>query len=148
MAIVRYDPWRTISQLQNEMNRLFEDQLGGDETPENGMVAADWRPAVDAQEEANQYVITADVPGVDPRDIEVSLDNGVLTIRGERRRESEEEQASFKRIERVRGTFFRRFTLPDTADAEKVKAKSNNGVLEITIPKQEKVQPRKIEVES
>jgi len=148
MAIVRYDPWRTISQLQNEMNHLFEDQLGGDETPENGMVAADWRPAVDVQEEANQYVITADVPGVDPRDIEVSLDNGVLTIRGERRRESEEEQASFKRIERVRGTFFRRFTLPDTADAEKVKAKSNNGVLEITIPKQEKVQPRKIEVES
>jgi len=148
MAIVRYDPWRTISQLQNEMNRLFENQLGGDETTENGMVAADWRPAVDVQEDANQYVITADVPGVDPKDIEVSLDNGVLTIRGERRQESEAEKANFKRVERVRGTFFRRFTLPDTADAEKVKAKSNHGVLEITIPKQEQGQPRKIEVES
>ncbi|HKJ71331.1 MAG TPA: Hsp20/alpha crystallin family protein [Gammaproteobacteria bacterium] len=148
MAIVRYDPWRTISQLQNEMNRLFDTRLGGDETAESGMVAADWRPAVDVQEDADRYLITADVPGVDPKDIEVSLENGVLTIRGERRRESAEEEAGYKRVERVRGTFFRRFTLPDTADAEKVKAKSNNGVLEITIPKQAQGQPRKIEVES
>lgn len=148
MAIVRYDPWRTISQLQNEMNRLFEDQLGDEETPDTGMVATDWRPAVDVQEDANQYLITADLPGVDPEDIDVSLDNGVLTIRGERRDESEQEQGSYKRVERVRGTFFRRFTLPDTADAENVKAKSENGVLRITIPKQAKVQPRKIQVES
>ncbi|MEF8793342.1 Hsp20/alpha crystallin family protein [Thiohalorhabdus sp.] len=148
MAIVRYDPWRTLSQLQNEMNRLFEDQLGSDEAPESGMVAADWRPAVDVQEDANRYLITADLPGVDPKDIDVSLDNGVLTIRGERRDEHEQDQGSYKRVERVRGTFFRRFTLPDTADAENVKAKSDNGILRITIPKQAGVQPRKIEVES
>lgn len=148
MAIVRYDPWRTISQLQNEMNRLFEDQLGSEETTDTGMVATDWRPAVDVQEDANQYLITADLPGVDPKDIDVSLDNGVLTIRGERRDESEQKEASYKRVERVRGTFFRRFTLPDTADAENVKAKSENGVLRITIPKQAEVQPRKIEVQS
>lgn len=147
MAIVRYDPWRTLSQLQNEMNRLYEEQMG-DETTENGMVATDWRPAVDVQEDPNQYVITADIPGVDPKDIEVSLDNGVLTIRGERRQDSEQEAGNFKRVERVRGTFFRRFTLPDTADADKVKAKSNHGELQITIPKQEQEQPRKIEVES
>jgi HSP20 family protein len=148
MAIVRYDPWRTLSQLQNEMNRLFEDRMGTEEGGDNGMVAADWRPAVDVQEDANNYLITADIPGVDPRDIEVSLDNGVLTIRGERRQDNEEEGGDFKRVERVRGTFFRRFTLPDTADAENVKAKSNQGVLQITIPKQAQGQPRKIEVES
>jgi len=148
MAIVRYDPWRTLSQLQNEMNRLFEDQLGSEEGTESGMVATDWRPAVDVQEDADQYLITADIPGVDPKDIDVSLDNGVLTIRGERADRTEDEQASFKRVERVRGTFFRRFTLPDTADAENVKAKSENGVLRISIPKQKEGQPRKIEVQS
>jgi len=148
MALVRYDPWRTISQLQNEMNRLFENQLEGDEGPEAAPAPSDWRPAVDVQEDRNQYTITADLPGVDPEGIEVSLENGVLTIRGQRNDESKEERGDYKRVERVRGTFFRRFTLPDTADAENVKARSRNGVLEITIPKQERVQPRKIAVES
>ena len=147
MAVVRYDPWRTISQLQNEMNRLFESQMEGDDSGEAGTVASDWRPAVDVQEDSNQYTITADLPGVDPDAIEVSLENGVLTIRGERGAGTTEDQGDYKRVERVRGTFFRRFTLPDTADAEKVKAKSRHGVLEITIPKQARVQPRKIEVE-
>ena len=147
MALVRYDPWRTLNQLQQEMNQLFETRMGEDEGSEPGTVT-DWRPAVDVREDTQQYMITADVPGVDPKDIEVSLENGVLTIRGERRWESEGEEGQYKRVERVRGSFFRRFTLPDTADAENVKAKSSNGVLEIVIPKQERVQPRKIEVES
>lgn len=148
MALVRYDPWRTISQLQNEMNRLFENQMEGDETAEAGTVASDWRPAVDVQEDSSQYTITADLPGVDPEAIEVSLENGILTIRGERHGETEEERGSYKRVERIHGSFFRRFTLPDTADAENVKAKSRNGVLAITIPKQAQGQPRKITVES
>ncbi len=147
MALVRYDPWRNIDQLRQEMNQLFENRLGGEEGNEPGVVT-DWRPAVDVQEDSQQYLITADLPGVDPQDIEVSLENGVLTIRGQRQWKEEADKGEYKRVERVRGNFYRRFTLPDTADAEKVKAKSHNGVLEVVIPKQERVQPRKIEVES
>ncbi len=144
MALVTYEPMNILNQLRREMDRLFET-----EQPSNGMVtAADWVPAVDIRETDKAFIITADVPGVDPKDIEVNMENGVLTIRGERKEEKEEEKEGYKRIERVRGTFYRRFTLPDTADAEKISAKSKNGVLEITIPKQEKVQPRKIEVEA
>ncbi|MFA9461141.1 Hsp20/alpha crystallin family protein [Thiohalorhabdus sp. Cl-TMA] len=148
MALMRYDPWRTISQLQNEMNRLFESQLDSEESGDNGTVAADWRPAVDVQEDSANYTITADLPGVDPENIDVSLENGVLTIRGERQDDRRAESGEYKRVERIRGTFFRRFTLPDTADAENVKAKSRNGILEIVIPKQKEIQPRKIQVES
>jgi len=148
MAVVRYDPWRTLSQLQNEMNRLFESRLEPEEGAEGGTVASDWRPAVDVQEDTNEYTITADLPGVDPERIEVSLENGVLTIRGEREEDNSEAHGQYKRVERIRGTFFRRFTLPDTADAENVKAKSRNGVLAITIPKQTQRQPRQITVES
>ena len=144
MALVTYEPMNVLNQLRREMDRLFET-----EPPSGGMVtAADWVPAVDIKETDKAFIITADVPGVDPKDIEVNMENGVLTIRGERKEEKEEEKEGYKRIERVRGTFYRRFTLPDTADAEKISAKSKNGVLEITIPKQEKVQPRKITVES
>ena len=144
MALVTYEPMNVLNQLRREMDRLFET-----EQPSGGMVtAADWVPAVDIKETDKAFIITADVPGVDPKDIEVNMENGVLTIRGERKEEKEEEKEGYKRIERVRGTFYRRFTLPDTADAEKISARSKNGVLEITIPKQEKVQPRKIEVEA
>jgi HSP20 family protein len=102
---------------------------------------------VDIREDKDAYVLHADVPGVDPKDIEVHMENGVLTIRGERKSETKEERENYKRVERVRGTFYRRFTLPDTADADKISAKSVNGVLEVRIPKQETVQPRRISVE-
>ena len=102
---------------------------------------------VDIKEEENRYVIHADVPGVDPADIEVNMENGVLSIKGERESESKEEREGYKRVERVRGSFFRRFNLPDTADAEAISAKSKDGVLEIVIPKQEKPQPKRIRIE-
>ncbi|MHA1569390.1 MAG: Hsp20/alpha crystallin family protein [Alphaproteobacteria bacterium] len=144
MALVRYEPWNVLNQLRREMDRVFESS----ENAEGSNIAtADWTPAVDIKETDTAFVITADIPGVDPKDIEVNMENGVLTIRGERKEEKEEEREGYKRIERVRGTFYRRFSLPDTADADKISAKSKNGVLEITIPKQEKVQPRKIAVE-
>ncbi len=143
MALVTYEPMNILNQLRREMDRLFETETGG-----SNVATADWVPAVDIKETDKAFIITADVPGVDPKDIEVNMENGVLTIRGERKEETEEEKEGYKRIERVRGTFYRRFSLPDTADAEKISAKSKNGVLEITIPKQEKVQPRKITVEA
>lgn len=147
MALMRYQPVTSrfggLSQLHNEINRLFDSLASDDQgtTP-----ATDWMPAVDVVEEENRYVLHADVPGVDPKDIEITLENGVLTVRGHRKARHEENQSGFRRVERMSGSFFRRFTLPDTADAEKISAESKNGVLELVIPKQEKVQPRRITV--
>lgn len=148
MALVRYNPWGNLSQLQREMNRLFDERIPATADEESGVMAADWSPAVDVKETENEYQITADIPGVDPKDIEVSVENGLLTIRGERSEEKEEERDNYRRVERFRGTFFRRFTLPDTADPENIQAKGNNGVLQVSIPKQQRAHPRKIQVES
>ena len=141
MNVIRYEPWTAMDQL---MNRLFDGHrlaLAG----ETAAVSA-WTPNVDIKEEAERYVIHADVPGVDPKDIEVTLEDGVLTLSGERKSESRTEEDGWRRVERVSGQFLRRFTLPETVDAEGVSAKGANGVLEIVIPKQAKVQPKKIEV--
>ena len=105
-----------------------------------------WRPAVDIKEEADRFVIMADLPGVDPGDIEITMENGVLSIKGERKSEIRDEKEGYKRVERVSGTFYRRFSLPDSADAERIAAKGKDGVLEVSLPKHEKVQPRRIAV--
>ncbi len=146
MTLMRYQPWGGLSHLHNEIDRLIR---GGNVTryDEDEQVAA-WVPAVDVREEDDRFVIHADVPGVDPKDIEVTLENGVLTVSGHRESEKKEEGKGFSRVERSSGSFFRRFTLPDTADAEKIKAKSNNGVLEIAIAKHDKLQPRRIKIDA
>ncbi len=147
MNLIRYEPWNLVSQLHNEMNRLFDRNLGtldGDAS----LAATDWVPAVDIKEEPGRFIIHADVPGVDPKEIEVTMEDGTLTIRGERKSESREERDGFRRVERVSGQFFRRFTLPDTADSEGISARGNHGVLEVSIPKQAKVQPRRITVKA
>ncbi len=149
MALVRYEPWNLLNQFQTEVNRLFESRLGDlQEGDSSSVVTSGWRPAVDIKEEENRFVIRADVPGVDPKDIEVTMEDGVLTLKGERSTQTEAEREGYKRIERARGTFYRRFGLPDSADAEGIKAKGKDGVLEIVIPKHERVQPRRITVQS
>ncbi|AGA35228.1 heat shock protein, Hsp20 family [Thioalkalivibrio nitratireducens DSM 14787] len=142
MALMRYEPWSLLNQLSRELERMQ-----GADQGEEPAITADWSPAVDIREESDGYVLHADLPGVDAKDIEVHMENGVLTIRGERRHESKEERENYKRIERVRGTFFRRFSLPDTADSDNISARCENGVLEVRIPKHAKVQPRRITVE-
>ena len=146
MNIRRQEPWGLLNQLSNEMNALFENRMPTS-ADASSMATSDWVPAVDIREEPDRYLIHADIPGVDPDQIEISMENGVLSIRGQRQHESEEEREGYRRVERVRGSFYRRFSLPDTADAERVSASSRNGVLEIIIPKQEKVQPRRITVQ-
>ncbi|HEX6928803.1 MAG TPA: Hsp20/alpha crystallin family protein [Gammaproteobacteria bacterium] len=150
MALMRYQPvvsrFGGLNQLHNEINRLFDSINSYDE--EGGTPATDWMPAVDVTEEENRYVLHADVPGVDPKDIEITLENGVLTLRGRRETTRNNGHQGYRRVERTVGSFFRRFTLPDTADAEKISAESKHGVLELVIPKQEKVQPRRISVKS
>jgi HSP20 family protein len=141
----RYEPWNLFNELQSEINRLFASRLGPEDN--SSVVTSHWAPAVDIKEEKDQFVLYVDVPGVDPKDVEITMDNGVLTIKGERAAEPEGQRESFKRMERTRGTFHRRFSLPDSADGSRIAARGRNGVLEISIPKLEKMQPRRITVE-
>ncbi len=142
--LVKRDPW----QLFNELSHIFDSRLFNPSQGDGSVTASDWVPAVDIKEDDKQFTIIADIPGVDPKDIDVHMENGVLTISGEKYAEKEEEAKGYKRTERVKGSFLRRFTLPDTADADKIQAHSEHGVLKVIIPKHEKVQPRKIEVVS
>ncbi|HFC53972.1 MAG TPA: Hsp20/alpha crystallin family protein [Gammaproteobacteria bacterium] len=146
MNVIHYQPWSTLEQMRREMDKVLASYADREEG--GNMVAADWLPAVDIREEPERFVIIADVPGVEPKEIDVNMEHGVLTISGERRKEPEEEMKGYRRVERPRGSFYRRFTLPESADAERISARCSNGVLEIVIPKQEKVQPRKITVQS
>ena len=132
MSLVRYEPWSLFDQVRREMD--------------TNLATSDWVPAVDIKENDDHFTIVADIPGVAPEDIEVQMENGVLTIKGERETEKTEEKDDYKRVERSFGSFYRRFSLPESANPESIEAKSNNGVLEITIGKQEKTEPRKISV--
>ncbi len=148
MALTRYEPWDLLNQFQKDINRLYQVQAGEERDADNSsVVTSSWIPAVDIKEEDKRFVLHADLPGIDPKDIEVTMEKGVLTIKGERVVEKDEEEGGYKRIERARGTFYRRFSLPDSADPEGIKASSKNGVLEVEIPKKEQVQPRKITVQ-
>ena len=145
MTLGRYEPWTLMNQLQQELARAFDDRTG---RTERGNSVVEWVPAVDIREEESRFVLRADLPGVEPKDIEVTMDDGVLTLRGKRELEQREEREGYRRVERVSGQFFRRFTLPDTADSEAISARSQQGVLEVSIPKQPKLQPRRIAVET
>jgi HSP20 family protein len=139
MTVVRYEPWALVSRLQKDIDRLFGAPL---------TTAADsgaWLPPVDIHEEANQFALHVDLPGVDPKAVEITADQGVLTIRGQREDTRRESREGYRRVERITGEFQRRFSLPDSADAQ---AKFVNGVLEVAIPKLAQVQPRRIAVEA
>lgn len=150
MSAVRYEPINVLRRFQDEVNRVFNDDYqyghaaGG--TDRSRVATSAWTPAVDVKEEATRFVIIADVPGVEPGNIEITMDNGVLTIKGERVSESRDEASGYSRVERASGSFYRRFSLPDTADAQAIAATSSHGVLEVSIPKKAAVQPRRIEV--
>ena len=144
MAFVNYDPFFSVRQLQDDINRAFR----GWSSDDSSGVTADWVPAVDINEFDDRFQLFVDVPGVDPKDVEITLEAGVLTITGNRYLQAEKSDESIvrRRTERGSGRFYRRFILPETVDADKVKAVDRHGVLEISIPKQAKAQPRRIEV--
>jgi len=144
MTLVRYDNWNRLAQFRNE---LFHNLNQNNAVVNQNTAASDWTPSVDIKEQENDFVIYADIPGVDPKDIEIQMEDGVLTIKGKRVTNNAEAEDDYKRVERSNGSFYRRFSLPESADAENIKAKSNLGVLELTIPKTEKVKPRRITVE-
>lgn len=150
MNIVRYRQWPGQASLQDEVrqafDRLFEGNFGQDMSDESSVVTSQWVPRVDVKEESDRFVLYADLPGIDPGDIEVSMDKGMLTIRGERSSETSSQTDRFSRIERRYGSFHRRFALPDSADPDGIQAQGRNGVLEITIPKRPEIAPRRIQV--
>lgn len=143
MAIVRYEPLDRWTRLQKQMNELFS---GLPEMEGSNVATSQWMPLVDIREDPEKFVIRADIPGVKPDQIEVTMEGGALTIRGERREEKREDKEGYHRVERSHGTFYRRFTMPDTADADNIKASSQDGVLEIVVPKRAVAKARKIDV--
>lgn len=144
MPLVRYEPWNLVSQLQEELNRVFNSYS----TDDSSSVTAEWVPAVDIEEYKDRFELHVDLPGIDPDSVEITLDNGVLSLAGERQKVigKDDSQPVRVRNERGQGKFYRRFILPDTVDTDSVNATGHNGVLEISIPKQAKAQPRKIKV--
>jgi HSP20 family protein len=142
MTVVRYEPWALVSRLQKEVDRLFGAPLT------TATDSGAWLPPVDIHEEATQFVLNVDLPGVDPKGVEITSDQGILTIRGQRHDARKDAREGFRRIERTSGEFQRRFSLPETADAQNIKAKFVNGVLEVSIPKVAQVQPHRIMVEA
>jgi HSP20 family protein len=140
MTIVRYEPWAFVGRLQRQLDRALGEVADG--------ATVSWIPRVDIHEEDERFVVTADLPGVEGKDIEITAEKGVLTLKGERRSEKKSSTNSFESIERASGTFLRRFTLPESVNAEAIKAAHVNGVLEITIPKRPTEQPRRIDIQA
>ena len=144
--VMRHEPWNVMPRLQDDINRLFGNATEND----SSSATAAWIPMVDIHEFTDRFELYVDLPGVDPNQVELTLDGGVLTLSGDRaeqqvsNRRADEVEAL--RVERGHGRFHRRFLLPDTVDGEKVNATGKNGVLIITIPKQEKSQPRRIKI--
>jgi HSP20 family protein len=143
MTIVRYEPWALLNRFQQQFDRAVGKSADGADS-----ASVSWIPHVDVREEAERFIVAADLPGVEGKDIEVTAEKGVLAIRGERRSESKTSADGFERVERATGAFLRRFTLPESADAEAIKARHVNGVLEVTIPKRPQEQPRRISVQA
>ena len=146
MAVVRWDPLRDLLSIQDRMNRLFEQTLSRSRA-EEGIAASTWSPAVDIYETPETIVMKADLPGLSREDIEIQIRDNTLTLRGERRFAKDVEQENYLRIERAYGAFQRNFTLPATAQQDKIRAVFRDGVLELMLPKVEGTKPKKIAIE-
>jgi len=144
-ALMRWDPFRELEDMSDRLNRMFArpaTRANGKET----MIVADWTPTVDISETDGEYQIKAEIPDVKKEDVKVTLEDGVLTIQGQRKQEKEEKGRKYHRVERSYGSFVRSFSLPDVIDEEKVKAEFKDGVLDLHLPKSEKAKPKAIEV--
>ena len=145
MGIVRYDPFRDLRSLQDEVNRLFTSNLTRSFDDE-GIARGAWSPSVDIFENKDHIVLEAELPGMNREDFELSVENNVITLRGERHFEKKDDTDNYHRVERAYGSFTRSFTLPQTVSAEGANAEYRNGVLRVTLPKREETKARRIEV--
>ena len=146
MSITYYSPRVSQGKLQDEIRGVFDRFFNTDDADQSNVVTSQWTPRVDIREEDQRFVILADIPGVEPKSIEVHMDKGILSLKGERKADTKTEDGKFTRVERAYGTFYRRFALPDSANAEGITATGSNGVLEISIPKKPETTPRRIEI--
>jgi HSP20 family protein len=147
MSMMRWDPFRDLTSIQDEMNQMFDRVFGRRSSGagrEGG--AVNWAPAVDIAERKDAYVVTAEVPGVKPEELEVTLEDGMLTIQGERRMEEETSDRQYHRVERRYGAFRRSITLPSQVQADAIEASYSDGVLQVVVPKAESAKPKKIDV--
>ena len=147
MSIVRYDPFRDLRNLQEEVNRLFTGNMARAYDDE-GIARGAWSPSVDIYENKDQIVLEAELPGMRREDFDLSVENNVITLRGERHFEKKDESDNYHRVERAYGSFTRSFTLPNTVTAEGATADYANGVLRVTLPKREETKARRIEIKS
>ena len=145
MAIVKYNPFRELRSMQEQMNRLLD--LAWNKEIGEELREGIWQPPVDIYEDESTVVIKAEVPGVDQKEIDIRIEDNTLTIRGERKHSQEVKKENYHRVERFYGTFQRSFSLPHTINQEKVKATCEQGVLTITLPKREEKKPKQINVE-
>lgn len=144
MQIVRYQPF--LRDMQNEINQLFHRNWLVENDASDSAVSQ-WSPHVDIKEEADKFIVTGDFPGVEPKDIQISIENNMLTIKGHRTLERTDKGKEYTRMERFSGTFYRQFTLPEYVDGENIQAKSKNGVVAIVIPKKARHTAKRIEVQ-
>jgi HSP20 family protein len=141
MAILaRYDPFRDLARFQEEMSRLFDERMAG---PAESL---GWTPACDIYEDGEEVVIRSALAGVEPKDVDIRFENGVLTLKGQRKMEKEEKKENYHRVEMSYGAFTRTFSLPTSVDAEKIRAESKNGVLAVHLPKKSEARPKAIQV--
>ena len=147
MAVVRWEPFRDLLTLQERMNRMFNDSYRGRGASEDDWaLGGSWAPAVDIYEHEGNIVLTAELPGVDPKDVDVRVENNVLTLRGERKWSDDVQRESYHRVERAYGSFTRSFTLPNVVDTEKIKADFKEGMLKLVLPKREEAKPKQISI--
>ena len=142
MAIMtRFDPFRDLQRVQDEMSKLFDDRLLA-----RGGESVGWTPKVDIFEDEEGVALRFELAGVEPKDVDIRFENGVLTLRGDRKMENEDRRDNYHRVELAYGTFTRSFSLPATIDAEKIRAESKNGVLTVHLPKKAEAKPKSIQV--
>ena len=147
MAIVRWEPFRDLLSLQERMNRQFDDSFRGARgSDEDWALGGSWAPAVDIYEQDGNIVLKAELPGIDPKDVDVRVENNTLTLRGERKHDQEVKRENYHRVERTYGAFTRSFTLPNVVDTNNIKAEYRDGVLRMTLPKREEAKPKQISI--
>ncbi len=147
MNVIKYDPFRELRSLQDEMNRLFMSNYSRGSNQE-GFTSGAWNPQVDIFENKDQIVLEAELPGLKPEEVDISIENNVLTLHGERKFEKKDENDNFHRVERSYGSFTRSFTLPPTVSSENAQADFENGILRLTLAKREEAKPRRIEIKA
>jgi HSP20 family protein len=146
MAIVRWEPFRDLLSLQERMNRIFGEYRNAQGSEDEWALGGSWAPAVDIYEQGNDIVLKAELPGVDPKDVDIRLENNTLSLRGQRKLENEVKKESYHRVERSYGSFSRSFTLPSVVDQAGIKAEFKDGLLKVVLPKREEAKPKQIEI--